>query len=124
MLRRRPPETVAAIDLGSNSFHMIVARIMEGHVHVLDRLRETVRLASGLDERNQLTNRACQRALDCLSRFGQRVREMPRGSVRIVGTNTLRKARNAAPFLYKAQQTLGHPIEIMKLDKSYIFLNS
>ncbi len=114
MFRRRTlPELVAAVDLGSNSFHMIVARITDGNVHVLDRLRETVRLAGGLDERNQITAVATERALNTLGRFGQRVKDLPQGTVRAVGTNTLRKARNAAQFLAQAQRCLGHPIEVI-----------
>jgi exopolyphosphatase/guanosine-5'-triphosphate,3'-diphosphate pyrophosphatase len=113
MLRRKQPETVAAVDLGSNSFHMIVARIDAGQIHVLDRLRDTVRLGAGLDEEGQIRPDAEARALECLERFGQRVRDLPRGSVRAVGTNTLRKARNSRPFLRAAERALGHPIEII-----------
>ncbi len=113
MLKRKPPDTVAAIDLGSNSFHMIVAQIKDGHVHVLDKLKETIRMADGLDKHNIITEDARARALDCLSRFGQRLRGMPRGSVRVVGTNTLRRARNASAFIYEAQEVLGHPIDII-----------
>jgi len=104
---------VAAVDLGSNSFHLIVARIDDGSLHILDRLRETVRLGSGLNERGELTDEARERALDCLTRFGQRVRDMPRGSVRVVGTNTLRKARDTGRFLQQGAIALGHPIEII-----------
>lgn len=111
--RRNIPEVVAAVDLGSNSFHMIVARVADGNVHVLDRLRETVRLAGGLDERNQINQATVTRALETLCRFGQRVQELPPGSVRAVGTNTLRKARNSAQFLTQAQRCLGHPIEVI-----------
>ena len=87
-------DVVAAIDLGSNSFHLIVARIANGHVQVLDRLREMVQLASGLDNRNRLSEESQQRALDCLARFGQRLRHLAPEQLRIVGTNTLRQARN------------------------------
>ena len=104
---------LAAIDLGSNSFHMVVMRLQDGQVQVLDRLKEMVRLGGGLDESNNLSEEAAERALDCLARFGQRLRDMPRGSVRAVGTNTLRKAKNSAAFLKKAEQALGHPIEII-----------
>jgi exopolyphosphatase/guanosine-5'-triphosphate,3'-diphosphate pyrophosphatase len=107
------PEFVAAVDLGSNSFHMIVANIRDGHLHVVDKLREMVRLAGGLDEQRNISGEARQRALDCLARFGQRLGNMPPGSVRAVGTNTLRSARNAAAFLKEAQAALGHPIEII-----------
>jgi exopolyphosphatase/guanosine-5'-triphosphate,3'-diphosphate pyrophosphatase len=107
------PTTFAAVDLGSNSFHMVVARLDEGRLHVVDRLRERVRLADGLDERRYLTPEALERALACLTRFGQRVRELPAGAVRAAGTNTLRLAKNRASFLAKAKQALGHPIEVI-----------
>jgi exopolyphosphatase/guanosine-5'-triphosphate,3'-diphosphate pyrophosphatase len=112
-LKQQRPDTVAAVDLGSNSFHMIVARIQDGHLHILDRLREPVRLADGLDDRRVLSEDAQQRALACLERFGQRVREMPPGSVRIVGTNTLRSAHGLKGFLQAAEKALGHDIEII-----------
>ena len=108
-----PPETVAAIDLGSNSFHMIVARIDNGRIQVVDRLREMVRLAAGLDEHRNLDREARERALGCLERFGQRLRGMPPASVRAVGTNTLRSAKNARDFLHQAEGALGYPIEII-----------
>ncbi|MEF8750172.1 MAG: exopolyphosphatase [Candidatus Accumulibacter propinquus] len=104
---------VAAIDLGSNSFHMIVARIVNGHVQVLDRLREMVQLAAGLDGRNRLSADSQQRALECLARFGQRLRHIPPARLRIVGTNTLRQARNSAEFITRAEQVLGHRVEIV-----------
>ena len=105
-------EMFAAIDLGSNSFHMIVAREEEGHLQVRDRLREMVRLAAGLDPQGNLDGAARQRALDCLRRFGQRLSGFPEGSVRAVGTNTLRKAKSRG-FLEEAEEALGHPIEVI-----------
>lgn len=116
-LSRKPsitlPGILAAVDLGSNSFHMIIARVAEGQLHTLDRLREMVQLGTGLDKKNQLSEAVQQRAIECLQRFGQRLRGMPPGSVRAVGTNTLRQAQNAKQFLSAAQQALGHPIEII-----------
>ncbi len=109
----KPPEIVAAIDLGSNSFHMIVAKLSDGHLQTIDRMKETVRLAAGLDERKCIKQEMQIRALDCLERFGQRVRELPLGSVRAVGTNTLRSAREASGFLHNAETALGHPIDII-----------
>lgn len=106
-------DVVAAIDLGSNSFHLIVARIANGHVQVLDRLREMVQLATGLDSHNRLSEESQQRALDCLARFGQRLRHLAPEQLRIVGTNTLRQARNGTGFLSRAEQVLGHNIEII-----------
>lgn len=105
-------DEIAAVDLGSNSFHMIVARLRDGRLEVIDRLREHVRLAQGLLPDNRLSDEARARALDCLARFGQRLRELPPGAVRAVGTNTLRKARSPG-FLEAAREALGHPVEII-----------
>ncbi|MGD8375258.1 MAG: exopolyphosphatase [Acidobacteriota bacterium] len=105
------PDVVAAVDLGSNSFHMIVARTTGGEPAVVDRLREMVQLGYGLNKSRKLTAEAQSRALDCLRRFGQRVGHMPPESVRAVGTNTLRSAQNARDFVSEAEAALGHPIE-------------
>jgi len=104
---------VAAVDLGSNSFHMIVARLENGELRVVDRHREMVRLADGLDGRQLLSIEAQWRALACLRRFGQRLRELDSEDVRAVGTNTFRAADNASGFIDQAEQALGHPIDII-----------
>lgn len=110
---KKPPETVAAVDLGSNSFHMIVCSLTDGNLQTVDRLKEMVRLASGLDKKHNLDIVTQNRALECLQRFGQRIRNFPPGSVRVVGTNTLRAAKNAEQFLAKAERALNHPIDII-----------
>jgi exopolyphosphatase / guanosine-5'-triphosphate,3'-diphosphate pyrophosphatase len=104
---------MAAVDLGSNSFHMVVARAQHGQLAIVDRLREMVRLASGLTAGGHLDNESQDRALACLRRFGQRIRDMHAAQVRVVGTNTLRKARNADAFLSAAEDALGHPVEVI-----------
>jgi exopolyphosphatase/guanosine-5'-triphosphate,3'-diphosphate pyrophosphatase len=112
-VRNKIPQYVAAVDLGSNSFHMIVCSLHDGKLQTIDRLREMVRLASGLDKNKNLDAPTQKRALACLERFGQRIRNFPPGSVRIVGTNTLRSAKNAPEFLAKAEQALNHPIDVI-----------
>ncbi len=104
---------LAAVDLGSNSFHMIVARYEAGRLQVLDRLREMVRLAAGLDDQQQLSAERQDIAVACLARFGERLREFEAQDVRVVGTNTLRKAKNGGEFLKRARHALGHPIDII-----------
>lgn len=110
---RGAPELLAAVDLGSNSFHMVVARYIHGQLTVIDRLRESVRLGSGLDEEGRLDRDVAARALACLERFGQRLREIHPDKVRVVGTNTLRRAHRKQAFLEKARVALGAPIEIV-----------
>ncbi len=107
------PTSVAAIDLGSNSFHMIVCKLEKGKLRTVDRLKEMVRLASGLDHDKNINHKTQNKALECLERFGQRIRNFPTGSVRIVGTNTLRTAKNSKKFIAQAEKALGHPIEII-----------
>ncbi|MEM7252705.1 MAG: Ppx/GppA phosphatase family protein [Pseudomonadota bacterium] len=107
------PTTVAAVDLGSNSFHMKVADLQGSQFVVVDRMREMVQLASGLDDQDVISVAARDRALRCLERFGQRLRGLSSEAVRAVGTNTLRRARKPDDFLEAAQGALGHPIDII-----------
>lgn len=106
-------ELIAAIDLGSNSFRLQVGRVINQQIYTLDGLKESVRLAAGLDERRCLTPEAEERALAALQRFGERLAGFAPANVRAVATNALRVARNSADFLPKAEAALGFPIEII-----------
>jgi exopolyphosphatase/guanosine-5'-triphosphate,3'-diphosphate pyrophosphatase len=110
---RATPEVLAAVDLGSNSFHMVVARYSHGQLVVIDRLREMVRLGAGISDDGRLDKEVSTRALACLERFGQRLRDMRARDVRVVGTSALRTARRKQSFLERARAALGHPIEIV-----------
>lgn len=105
--------TIAAVDLGSNSFRLQVARVVGGQVYPLDSLKEPVRLGAGLTPDKTLDEESQQRALACLKIFSERLRGLPREAVRAVGTNTFRVAKNAPAFLDAAQAALGFPIEII-----------
>jgi len=107
------PEIIAAVDLGSNSFHMIVGELRHGQLAILDRIRETVRLAEGLSDSGDISPDARKRAIGCLSRFGERLRDMKAGSVRAAGTSTIRRAHEDTTFMDDAETALGHPIEII-----------
>ena len=106
-------ETVAAVDLGSNSFRLQVGRVVDDQIYPLDSMKEPVRLASGLTADKRLDAQAQARALDGLRRFGERLRGLDGGAVRAVATNTLRVAKNALEFLPLAEEALGFPIEII-----------
>ncbi len=107
------PPLYAAIDLGSNSFHMLVVRHIDGSVQTMAKIKRKVRLAAGLDEHNALSLEAMQRGWDCLSLFAERLQDIPKENIRIVGTATLRTATNVDEFLAKANQILGHDIEVI-----------
>jgi exopolyphosphatase/guanosine-5'-triphosphate,3'-diphosphate pyrophosphatase len=107
------PRQLAALDLGSNSFHLIVAQETGGRIQVVDKIREMVRLADALDGDDDLAESVAQRAIDCLQRFGQRLRHLQHDNVRVVGTQTLRYAKNADTFIAQAEEALGHPVEII-----------
>lgn len=104
---------IAAIDLGSNSFHMAVAKLEHGHIRVVDSLSEKVQLAAGLDGQNNLTAEAFERGLACLSRFNQHLVGVAPDRIRIVATNALRVAKNAKVFAAAAQAIIDHPIEVI-----------
>ncbi|MEO1482823.1 MAG: exopolyphosphatase [Myxococcota bacterium] len=104
---------VAAVDLGSNSFHMVIARSDLGKLRIMDKMRERVRLAEGLRPDGTLESGAQKRAIACLERFGERLHDISATHVRVVGTNTLRSARNSSDFLPKLTKAIGHPIDII-----------
>lgn len=104
---------LAAIDLGSNSFHLLVANYQNERLQVVARLGEKVQLAAGLGEDGNLSEEAMQRALDCLGRFAPFLSDIPPEQLRIVGTNALRDAYNSQTFIELAEAQLGHPIEII-----------
>ena len=108
---------LAAVDLGSNSFRMLVGKAAEhphgAQIYPLDSLREPVRLGAGLDANKNLTEESQQRALATLARFGERLRQFQPERVRAVATNAVRVAKNAHAFLERAQQALGFPIEVI-----------
>ena len=105
-------KTFASVDLGSNSFHLLIAQD-DGRLRVVDKLHDRVRLAAGLTPELDLKPEVRARALDCLNTFGHRLARLEPKNVRAVGTNTLRKMRDAAQFLEDAQRALGYPIEII-----------
>ncbi len=104
---------IAAVDLGSNSFRLQLARVVDDHLIFHDSLREVVRLGAGLSDDKTLSDEALVRAVDCLKRFGERLRGLPPQAVRAVATNTFRVAKNAPQLLKAAQEALGFPIEII-----------
>ncbi|MEZ9706228.1 guanosine-5'-triphosphate,3'-diphosphate pyrophosphatase [Vibrio breoganii] len=103
----------AAIDLGSNSFHMLVVKHVHGSVRTMAKIKRKVRLAAGLDSSNALSQEAMQRGWDCLSLFAERLQDIPEQNIRIVGTATLRVATNIDEFLNKANQILGKDIQVI-----------
>lgn len=103
----------AAIDLGSNSFHLLIARFDSGILETVDREKDMVQLAEGLQKDGNLSKPARERALACLARFAERIRDIPSHQVRAVGTKTLRDADAAGDFLVAAERALGQPIMII-----------
>jgi exopolyphosphatase/guanosine-5'-triphosphate,3'-diphosphate pyrophosphatase len=112
----RPPSAaapLAAIDIGSNSFRLEIAQLQHGRYRRIAYLKETVRLGGGLDANGYLTESAAQRGLDCLRRFAQRLQGFDAPQVRAVATQTLREARNRDAFLVRAEDALGHAVEVV-----------
>ncbi|PLK47434.1 exopolyphosphatase [Uliginosibacterium sp. TH139] len=108
-----PQSLVCAVDLGSNSFRLMVGRVQGDQIYPLDGLKEAVRLAAGLGPDKLLDEAAQQRGLEALRRFNERLRGFRPDAVRAVATNTLRVAKNAPEFLLRAEEALGFPIEVI-----------
>ena len=114
----------AVIDLGSNSFHMLITRLVADSVQVVDKVKRKVRLASGLNSNNELDQAAIKRGLECLSFFSERLQDIPEQNIRIVATATLRIATNADDFLKQANAILSKKITVLsgEQEAKYIYL--
>ena len=106
-------EYYAAVDLGSNSFHLVVVHVIDGNVQVVSRVKQKVRLAAGLDASNHLDELAMERGWQCLATFADRLKTIPAENIKIVATATLRLATNAHDFVVKAESILSKKLLII-----------
>jgi len=106
-------EYYAAIDLGSNSFHMVIVRVLAGSVQIVGKNKHKVRLASGLDEHNFLHEEAIERGVNCLTNFAEKLQDIPSANIKIVATATLRLATNANDFVQRAEKILKHKLNVI-----------
>ena len=109
----QPEQLYAAVDLGSNSFHMVIVRVVAGSVHIIGKVKQKVRLAAGLDENMVLDQPSLERGWSCLETFAERLQDIPLSNIKIVGTATLRLAANADVFIKKAEQILKHKLNVI-----------
>ena len=108
-----PPRHIAALDLGSNSFHLVIARVVGHSLQIVSRYKQRVHLASGLDNQYNLSQAAIERGLACLAMFAERLQGFAPQNVRVAATYTLRQARNADIFIRRAEAIMPFPIEII-----------
>ena len=107
---------IAVVDLGSNSFQLVIAKA-DKKLHYVDKVKETVMLANGLNEERVISQETQEKAFEALQKFGERLVNFPEQNVKIIGTSTLRKAQNASEFISKAESILGFPIEIISWNR-------
>lgn len=112
-LAQKSDELICAIDLGSNSFHLAIARVDHGEVRRVLSLSDKVQLAAGLDDDNMLSDEVIARGVQCLTAFGEYLDAIPKHHVRVVATNALRKAANANTFIAQANTVLPAPIQVI-----------
>lgn len=103
----------AAVDLGSNSFHLVIVQVVNGSVQIVGKIKQKVRLAAGLDGQNLLDDLSMERGWKCLESFAERLQDIPADHIKIVGTATLRLATNAETFVEQGEKILNHPIDVI-----------
>lgn len=109
-----PADHYAAIDLGANSFHLVIMCPGNDSLVAVDAHREIIRLSSGINPRTRtLRPETRRRALRCLTQFRQIMARHELARVRVVGTSAFRSLRQDEQFMAEAEETLGAPIEIL-----------
>ena len=103
----------AVVDLGSNSFHLLISQVVNGKISTINKIKQKIRLAAGLNSQNQLNTKTINKGLECLTLFAQHLTNIPTSNIRIVATATLRIAENRQDFLDKANTILPVPIELI-----------
>ena len=104
---------MAAVDLGSNTFQVLVARVNGAVVTELDRVKFKVGLAEATDASGRIDDAGMERGLLALEQLGARIHGFDPSRVRAVGTHALRRATNASDFLARARVALGFPVEVV-----------
>jgi len=103
----------AVIDLGSNSFFLQITQLKNNQLEIVEKVKQKVRLAAGLNSNNELSNEAIIRGLDCLTLFSKYLKGIPLSNIRIVTTATLRIAINRDDFLIQANTILPLKINLL-----------
>jgi len=111
-IETRDAQKVAALDIGSNSFHLVVARIVAGSVQIVHRVKQKVRLAEGLVN-GKLTDEGLERGLEAIQIIAESLKGFEPDSVRIVATHTLRRASNANKFIARSRKIIPYPVEVI-----------
>lgn len=111
--QNKQEQLYAAVDLGSNSFHLVIVRVIAGSVQIIGKVKQKVRLAAGLDDNMELDEISMERGWKCLETFAERLEDIPLSNIKVVATATLRLAKNADQFIVKAEQILKHKLEVI-----------
>jgi exopolyphosphatase / guanosine-5'-triphosphate,3'-diphosphate pyrophosphatase len=105
-------ETIAALDIGTNSFHMVVAKIVDQGFEVIAREKENVRIGHGAGEMKELSAEAIERGITCLQRM-QQVAQSLNADIVAVATSAVREAKNKGDFLRRARKESGIDIQVI-----------
>lgn len=103
----------AVVDLGSNSFHMVIAKKVNGSLQIIYKNKQNIHLATGLRKDYQLSQTSISRGVACLALFAERLQGFPASNVKVIGTHALRVAKNRHQFLTQAANVFHYPIEII-----------
>ena len=109
-----PTERFAAIDVGSNSVRCLIAeRGADGHLHVIDDLKDQPRLARGLAATGRLSDAAAARAVEAIGRMVQAAERRGVSKIALVATSAVRDAANGAEFAERVRREIGIPLEVI-----------
>jgi exopolyphosphatase/guanosine-5'-triphosphate,3'-diphosphate pyrophosphatase len=103
----------AVIDLGTNTFNLVIAEIVNGKINLLHSEKEGVAIGMGGINENRLSEDSIERAVTCLKRFKEKCDEFGVTEIKAIGTSAIRDAKNNAEFAQKVLSETGIPIQII-----------
>src|SRR5439155_6508715 len=111
----KPGDRVAAVDLGTNSIRLLVARFAPGDSELHDLARDMVitRIGEGVDKTGRIAPEALRRTLEVLDRYCRRARALDAGRIHLVATSAVRDAANREELARAVERSTGEPMEVI-----------
>ncbi|MFN3406253.1 MAG: HU family DNA-binding protein [Caldimicrobium sp.] len=104
---------IAGLDLGTQTFRLILGKVKDGKVYFYKSYRENVRLGEGLQESGYITNEAKERAIEALNNFKKNLEQYKVEEAYAIGTAVFRKAKNAKEVLKEIEERTSFKVKVL-----------
>jgi len=113
---------LAIIDLGTNTFHLLIAEKQGDSFHIIHRDRQAVKIGKGGINRHMITDDGLARALKTLKEFKQKINTAGKAQIFAFGTSALRNAKNGSAIVQEIKKETGIEVTVISGDQEAEFI--